>query len=157
MKIKTGQIWSDTKNRGRSIKVVRTQDDSAICIPITDVGGEPAVSNEQILVPFKDFEDYELVHDPAKSEKQKKSTSDINARLEKWFSQNPIKKWLIKTGTSYPQLSALVGVSTNSIHSWLTGRSPSDENFPIIAAAIGMSESEFKQTWRDWQSRRPTP
>ncbi len=161
MKVKTGQIYGDKtlKNEGRSIKVIRVSGDSAFCIPVTEVGGDPAESSEKIEVALEDFENYEILHDPStvENEKPRALASVVGKKLEAWFQINPIKKWLTTTCTSYPQLSALVGVSVNTIHSWLTGRNPSDDNFPIIAAAIGMSESEFRTAWKDWQSRRPAP
>jgi len=166
MKIKAGQLWGDD---GRSVRIVSVRGDSATCALITDADGEMVDNAEQLSIPLQDFEKYVKLHDPMtekdsdlKGSKQKKQKikdviSDVSEKMDDWFQKNPIRKWLKETETSYPHLSAMVGVSVNSLHSWLTGRKPSNENVTILAAAIGMSESEFRNAWESWMKKKPKP
>jgi DNA-binding transcriptional regulator YiaG len=161
MKLATGQIYGDTapKRKGRTVKVVRIEKDVAYCMLITEVGGEPADAGQKIEILVEDFDKFELLHDPdaIEEERPKIPKSKVTRIMEAWFAKNPIRLWLKKTKTSHPQLAALVGVSVNSLNNWLTGRMPSDSNVQILAAALGISESEFKSAWDAWLSNKPMP
>lgn len=161
MELATGQIYGDTapKRKGRTVKIVRVEKDVVYCMLITEIGGEPADAGQKIEIPVEEFNQFEMLHDPdeAGEEVPKIPKSKVTTIMEAWFAKNPIRLWLNETKTSHPQLAALVGVSVNSLNNWLTGRMPSDSNVPILAAALGMSESEFKSAWGAWLSNKPMP
>jgi DNA-binding transcriptional regulator YiaG len=129
---------------------------------ITEVGGEPADAGQKIEIPVEELKNnkqFEMLHNPDEivEERPKIPKSKVTKIMEAWFAKNPIRLWLNETKTSHPQLAALVGVSVNSLNNWLTGRMPSDSNVQILAAALGISESEFKSAWDAWLSNKPMP
>lgn len=83
--------------------------------------------------------------------------TNTTTAIRHWRDENPLRVWRTTNGLSMMDTAPLVDVGLSTIQVWETGlRSPNDEQFDALAAAMKCSAANLRGRWTRWLKRRPT-
>ena len=69
-------------------------------------------------------------------------------RLKKWQEENPLKKWLKKTGRTQAEIAAFCGVANYTVIKWVSGTSyPNEENLNSLNVLTGKDMAAELENW----------
>ena len=73
--------------------------------------------------------------------------------LEQWIDKNPLRRWRVRSGLEWAEVTAQLGVGTTAVKYWEWGATrPSPDNMQRISDVIGI---DADRAWTRWLNARP--
>ncbi len=80
----------------------------------------------------------------------------VEAKLNEWREENPLRKWRKAVGASGGTVSSLCNVSRNSVTNWEKGHcNPAPEQMVALAHTMKITQIELESRWSSWMRAKP--